>query len=295
MKKTIYNNSGLGLVQVIIAAAMLGGLSLVVVQMSEIGMKSSARSEAGMEINLFMADIDKRLKGTTMCEDTFAGTPMAATVDITEFTLAGSPVFAEGSKYGKLTIVDLLLRNDNVNLSGDATGTAYLEVKIKKSNASGGREMIKKIPLLVNTDSSNNIKSCISDTNIIIATLKEEICNDLGGSLVSGRCTNITPKIGDDTTLTCDPTQEGRIRYDTSDKKILVCDGATWVRTSEIKNGCPAGTMPGIYAPSTGAYPDLEHSEVHYFPCHTWGGEKTYQCFNGTMVHISGSCSAPGP
>ena len=295
MKKFLRNIGGFGLVQVLVAAGMIGGLSLVVMQLGQMGTKTTAQSEAGLDINLFMADLDKRLKGTTMCEETFAGTAMAATVDISEFTLKGNPIFAENTKFGKLTIIDLLLRNDNVILTGDATGTAYLEVKLKKSNASGGRELLKKIALLIRTDASNNITTCLSDSNVIVETLKEEICLELGGEIVAGRCTNLTPVIGDNTTITCDSSQEGRMRYDSTLKKMVICNGTTWISTSETKKGCPAGTVSGVYAPSTGAYPALEHAEVHHFPCHVWGGEETYQCFNGVMKYVSGNCAAPGP
>lgn len=299
--KNILSNNGFGLTQVLVASGLLGVMAVALMNMNKLGLQGASKAESKQEGNFFLDDLDKRLKGTTLCQETLGGVTMAAEYSFSEFTFNGNPLYPVDSKVGsgKLTVKSYKLTNDSVPLTGNASGVAYLEVGYTEAKSAGGRLIYKKIPLLINTDATNKITDCVSDTQLIIANLKEEICNDLGGSMISGKCTNITPIIGDDAALACNASQEGRIRYEPTNKVIQVCDGANWsLVTGTINDGdCTASSIdkwisdPGGDTPT----PALKNWQIHYVDCSTYGGNLLYQCQNGALVKVYGYCNPPGP
>lgn len=292
-------SGGFGLVQVMVAAGLVGGLAIVIMNLNKLGLSASSKAESNQEVLFFVDDLDKRMKGTEMCKETFAGQAMATEMNLTELTFNGNPLFPVNSKVGagKVTVLSYRLVNDSVPIGGEGSGTAYLEMELKKSNASGGRVVNKRLALFLSTDTAGNIVDCVSDLNSLILNIKTELCNDLGGQMTAGICSLITPTIGDVTTLICNSSNNGRIAYDLTALSLQVCNGTNW----EVVGGaggadCPAlsidtlPTDPGgdVTLPATG------HLEVSSGTC-SGGGSAILQCKDGVMNLIWQNCVISGP
>lgn len=74
--KKLKNQTGLGLVEVMVAASILGGLSLVVMKLNESGTQGVSRVEKGMEIVEFDAEINNYLSTPEGCTGSLGAAPL---------------------------------------------------------------------------------------------------------------------------------------------------------------------------------------------------------------------------
>jgi hypothetical protein len=131
----------------------------------------------------------------------------------------------------------------------------------------------------------------------LVLNTKTEVCNDLGGQMVVGVCSLITPIIGDVTTITCNASNNGRIAYDLTGPSLQVCNGTIW----EVIGGptgidCPAISLDALPLDPGGnvSFPATANLEVVSSIC-SGGGKAIYQCKNGVMNLIDQSCVMAGP
>ncbi|HXH74869.1 MAG TPA: tail fiber domain-containing protein [Bacteriovoracaceae bacterium] len=85
MKKS-HQQSGIGLVEVMVASAMLGGLSLVVMQLSDNSQKSVVRMEKGMEAVEIDGEINSMLSNKTNCTATMTGGASGLPIPLADMT-----------------------------------------------------------------------------------------------------------------------------------------------------------------------------------------------------------------
>lgn len=83
LPKFFKKQSGMGLVEVMVAASILGGLSLVVMKLNETGIQGVTRTEKGMEIVEFDSEINSYLASKEGCTNSVAGTPLLTSFDST--------------------------------------------------------------------------------------------------------------------------------------------------------------------------------------------------------------------
>lgn len=154
-------NKGFSLVQVMVAAGILGGLSLVVLQLAQNQNQVMTQSETKSEELELMNQVRIVLSRRQACQQTFQG--LSPDDDIAELiNVTGEPVFSTGSVYGNrsIKITRMFLENQTVPSDG-GSGEVILKIMIERLKKNVGVSNITKETMLqVATNSDNEIVSC---------------------------------------------------------------------------------------------------------------------------------------
>ncbi|WP_372655202.1 prepilin-type N-terminal cleavage/methylation domain-containing protein [Halobacteriovorax sp.] len=245
MKKMLLilkNDRGFSLAEILVAAGLLGLLSLGVMQMNGSMMKGQATAEVKMEAIEIRRQIILNMSEKMACENTLSGTNLGDTVNSIKNT-ADNAIFTVGNKYGanaleleSITVVDV----------GDVGGgmrDAELQVVFKslKKAAYGSSEKVFKSRLKVKAaNSTAPITECYDDTAGTIATANETSCISVGGTWdpATSKCsnTNVWGK-------SC-PDGEVLKGFEDDGEPICVPNGVSAVQTfSLVKSGGTSASL----------------------------------------------------
>ncbi len=176
------NNRGVTLTETLMAAGLVGGLSLGYLHISSNHDKSQKRIEAGFEIDMLILDMAQILSNKRACVETLGAT-VANGQDIPEMkNSAGRTIFSKGSKYGQNLIQIKSMEMANVDLDADGLGNMEVVVTFKKTSKSikGKKEEVRSIPLPIQVASGNVV--CYPDSGLEIVDDKVMMCESLGGT-----------------------------------------------------------------------------------------------------------------
>ena len=179
MKKILKNAFGFGLVEVLMAAGLAGGIALTIAKLSQDANRVTKTTETNNEINMFMTDAAYILSDKENCMKTIVpGTPVsgAPITAIKKFAPAPPPndsvsIYSVGQKYGNGLFSITGMQTDN------SDGNPNLKITIVRNNVTttGARSIVKKIPLKV-VLAGGNIASCFSDTEDMIEDAAKAAC-----------------------------------------------------------------------------------------------------------------------
>lgn len=206
MKIFSKNQSGFSLVEIMIATAMLAGLSLGVMKTLEMMNKGQVVSDTKLEEFELKRLVATNLLDKNACNATLGGRSIGS--NITEIKNSGGAVlYTSGLTYNnsieitQMTIVDKGLPGANGSRSVDLVISAKRVKKILKETAKD-----IKIPLIVTvpmpSSATGVIISCFTNENALIDLASEKACIDLGGAwnpLAVTRCSPLpyVSKAGD--------------------------------------------------------------------------------------------------
>lgn len=247
MKKLNLSNFGFSLLEVLIAASILGGLSMVLMKNQDISQKITSNLENNSEITAILSEMRSTLSSPDNCDETFKnlngnntppGTITSLKYKRKDGTFADKFQLNEkiGNGYIKINSFSLSDSDPDVALSENTTNLLIDFYRGKKST-----NIIKKIKLFINT-TGVNINNCRSFANADNQLwqrneLKQENIFYESGSVAIGK-TDADSKLDvngeikisatNAASKTCAPAQEGAIRYNSNIKKIEFCDGSSW-------------------------------------------------------------------
>lgn len=221
-KSKLFAQSGFTLVEVLIAAAALGGLALVATQLSSDADKTKKHFEVSTEITQIKSAISTMLMGAAACRNTLQGLNVSGANTITEIrdggnvvrysSNPGSPQFKLYNNKINITSIRTLAPSPALTtLSTGKMGKIELEITFHKVNTisatdpklkffKGGQNVVEKIPIAITTNSSDVITSCFTD----LLSAQQTICEKFGGSfdVNTANCTlSAYPGIGTPTTI----------------------------------------------------------------------------------------------
>lgn len=168
-------NRGFSLIQVMVAAGILGGLSLVVLQLAQNQNQIMSHSEAKSEELELVNQARIVLSRREACLESFQGlSPDEEVVDL--LNANGEPVFSVGSVYGNrsLRINEMFLENQTVP-SGGGSGEVLLNIVMERlKKDTGASDITKEIMLQVATNSDDEIVSCYDGEEFGESQLSDE-------------------------------------------------------------------------------------------------------------------------
>jgi len=240
---------GFGLVEVLIAAGLAGGLALTIAKLSQNANRVTKTTESNNEINLMLNDVAYILSDKDNCNASIpSGTP-ANGAAISGIRRVGPPLitkYVPGTVYGNGTFTISSMQTETV---GTDTNLVF---GITRNNdvVYGSKSITKRIPLKAVVD-SGNITSCFSDTDSMISTAVQKACqgNTARYDAVSGECYHDV--VGDPADI-CGPNQ--------AYKEISTSGGTLRIRCQAALNAlsCPAGKfINGIDASGSPICSDL--------------------------------------
>lgn len=179
MKKILKNAFGFGLVEVLMAAGLAGGIALTIAKLSQDANRVTKTTETNNEINMFITDAVYILSDKDNCMKTIvpgtavSGAPITA---IKKSVPVPPPddsvsIYSVGQKYGNGIFSITGMQTDN------SDGNPNLKITIVRNNVTttGARSIVKKIPLKV-VLAGGNIASCFSDTEDMIEDAAKAAC-----------------------------------------------------------------------------------------------------------------------
>jgi len=192
---------GFSLVEIMVAAGLLGAISLGVMQLTQNMNKDAATMEIKSNILGMRNRIQQILLDQNSCSNTInqlvAGSPQIR-------NKSDAIVYQAGQKYDNNTV---LIDSITLDSSTIPNGTEKRSITIiYKQNRRASRPVRKKqvIEIQVSGDGST-ITGCYNDLNAYLETARTEACSDIGGSFntASGKC-ELAPAIstGGDSTST---------------------------------------------------------------------------------------------
>ncbi|OIQ17192.1 MAG: hypothetical protein BM556_13345 [Bacteriovorax sp. MedPE-SWde] len=197
----IKNNSGFSLAEVMVAAALLGAVSLGVVRLIDNMSKSQKSFETSSELTLINNAIAQTLTNERACEQTFGGVNFGVDTSVNVIRNAtGTDIYRVGNNYGNRTVNLLGLDIENVTLNNDGaskSGTFDLVVRMEKASrqAQGIKNISKRITVSVVTNLGDAFVSCFNSA----AGATKNTCENIGGTfdMASQNCTLVNyPGIG---------------------------------------------------------------------------------------------------
>ena len=195
------NNKGFSLVQVMVAAGMMGGIALGVMQLSKQMQTTTVKGETSIEENQLINHISTILLDANSCMETFKGLSFRDPVESIKRVKSNGEsieVYRTGKIYGNRT-----LQIDRMTLSGKK-GEEYLDLKIKRIKAAyqGPKNVKKRIALKLVIE-EGKVKNCFSELSNVTENSIKKSCESIGAvySDETQKCINL--KINGDETQIC--------------------------------------------------------------------------------------------
>ena len=172
---------------VIVAAAMMGGLALMLAQMTRQQAVTQRKAETGLEMNQLHHRILSVLYDGDACLETMGkggSLHNGRTLDKL-LNKGGKPVLEKGVDINRVVRVEQMVIQ-KVEGSGQ-TKEAEVWVTIKKLGEAnkGSGEILKKFPLTVELDTAGKIASCHHTLDSKEHGIKTRMCEEMGGEMIT--------------------------------------------------------------------------------------------------------------
>ena len=172
---------------VIVAAGMMGGLALMLAQMTKQQAVSQRKAETGLEMNQLHHRILSVLYDGDACLETMGkggSLHNGRTLDKL-LNKGGKPVLEKGVDINRVVRVEQMVIQ-KVEGSGQ-TKEAEVWVTIKKLGVAnqGSGEILKKFPLTVELDTAGKIASCHHTLDSKEHGIKTRMCEEMGGEMIT--------------------------------------------------------------------------------------------------------------
>jgi len=224
------NNRAFSLVELMVTIGLLGGLSLIVMNLTKESTKSSTKYQFDSEIILITNEINGILSDPNKCITTFtnatqATPPATPVLNVTPANIT-SPIGIAGipSTIKKYTIAGGPYGNGGVKISSyfldlTATPDSLLTINFQKKSILGSGTVSKTIKLYVEKNASGVITKCRA-----LSTSTTDIWTRGSATDANNIYYNGGVRAGDETqTNTCDSTTEGTQRYNKTTHSMQYC------------------------------------------------------------------------
>ena len=187
------NIQGFSLAGAISAGGLMGGLTLVLAELSKQQVKMEKRNESNLEINALSDQIRRILNDGDACRNTFNGLTITTTTLIGTLTeiknKADKVVFEVGKTYGN-GLVSLVSMSLNDFAHNVASAEFNVKITLKKTSGAitGYKQTVRNFPISVELDGSNQVVRCHATLQDTIDLSKKQLCTFLGGTPSGSNC-----------------------------------------------------------------------------------------------------------
>ena len=191
-----HKENGFALLQALIAGVMMAGISMVLWQL----VHNSSMTEKNIRVETEVLDVLDSISHTMMNPQACMRTLLFSGASLTQDSL---PIKLQGvvNEQGDniLRIDELLAANQlqfkemSLNKVDDFVVNGLITAQLrftflKKFSGAGSKTITRKFNLTLETDSAKKVKSCSSLDKIELETVRTQVCQDIGGTMVAGEC-----------------------------------------------------------------------------------------------------------
>ena len=182
-RSLLANALGFSLAGALAAGGLMGGLALVLAELSKQQVRLEKRGESDLEIDILSQQIRRLLDGGDSCLATIQGNTFTNGGTIT-INHVGNTLRANNT-YGLAKIVSLNLRD--IAISG-TTAEFNLQVTFEKTSraVTGYKRTVRTFPLSAELGTGAQPTRCLSTLRDAIDLAKDQLCTFLGGNIPTG-------------------------------------------------------------------------------------------------------------
>lgn len=253
LRKNIFANSaGFSLMEVMLAAGMMGILSAALIAVMKMGFSGQKAVQSADESSRLTAEMANVLANPTACMNTFGGRNPPGGFTVSQIrNVSNAVLYQTNAVYGNRTVrlfsietggsgTDARTQLPRYNATSSTAGTALVKVTWRKmADAAGPQELHRFFFLNVTLNGGGLVTACSAQS-----TLAEEIWQRSGvdpstiyynggkvgiGTLAPKVKLEVDGAIKVGTQTVCDTDAEGAIRYNSTAKNIEFCNGNSWM------------------------------------------------------------------
>ena len=201
------NDKGFSLMSVLTAAGLMGGLALVMAQLTKQQHEMQKKGETGVEVVALSNRIVRTLYDGDACKNTLSTRPnnqpsVVPIINMATKTLGSvrdkndNKVYETGKIYGNGLLKVDSLKLLSPSISGNQATAKFEIVLHKQSRGVTGYKKVKKefdLTLELDTANSNRLLGCVSDLSSEGNALKKEVCTEIGGTWMTATQTCTSP------------------------------------------------------------------------------------------------------
>ena len=189
---------GFSLAEIMVAAGLLGALSLGVMQMTKTMTVNQKRAKTAFEVNTISSAIHQMMLNSTACSGTLGvGAPVSVGRELDDIkNRTGAVAFDKTTEYANGTVKIISINLADVSLDGTPGTVRYgdsnIQVVFEKNDSISNhtKRVIKRFPVRVEVDASDNLLKCYSAVENAVETAKEQTCASINGvfDATTGSC-----------------------------------------------------------------------------------------------------------
>ena len=193
------SHRGFSVMSVIVAAGLMGGLALMLVQMTKQQHQTQKKAETGVEITALQQRILRTLYDDKACVNSIGAgraLPSGGTITVNAIKSKNNQdVVVTGGIYGNrlVKIESMTIEVDSFG-SGSTQAQAELAVVMGRENRAytGQKTLTKTFPLTLELDGAGKLAGCVSNAGAVT----QGVCTSLGGKWNGSACTLTMAEIG---------------------------------------------------------------------------------------------------
>ena len=202
LKDFFSSQGGFSMIGALAAGGLMGGLALVLAELTKQQTVTQKKIETRVEVSALHQQIQRTLQDRDACQNTvMGGTVIVATsppppapptlptiapgMEITIPALkskANRVLVATGNTYGNrlVSVTSQTLRvSPNAIAGGETPGTLEVVMNRESRVYTGQKTVVRRIPLILRVDGSNNLTSCQYDESALVNSILKKICEDV--------------------------------------------------------------------------------------------------------------------
>lgn len=178
--------NGFSLIQVLVAAGIVGGLSLVIVELISMQNRASRKAMVDQDVFEVVNRVQISLLNADACRHTMA-----------QFNSLNAPATGVTTIRNKDNL-PVSLNNLNVRVLSievvppvppvNAESNIKIKLNLERNLGNSLSNYTREVGVTVTTDASNNVIGCYSALDSAISTAINNACASLGGTMVGGNC-----------------------------------------------------------------------------------------------------------
>lgn len=216
---------GISLVEMVIALGIGAGVTVAVISITDMQMKSKNMIETGLSINDHLIQLKNSIRDPSVCVHNFGGLRLnkEKSNSLTEITHANGRLIAQVNSNREVKIDSININHlESLSHVNQELYGLVLSYRVSKS-----RVVNKQIKVMLRENPDQEVVGCGVSVSVDVDLARRLNCEDLGGSYTSGNCQLNGIKIG--TREVCDVSSQGVLRLDSSASCPEVCDNTnTW-------------------------------------------------------------------
>ena len=182
----LLNNLGFSIMGVLVAAGMMGGLALMLAQMTRQQIVNQKKAETGLEMNQLHHRILAVLYDGDACLKTMGkggSLHNGRTLDKL-LNKGGKPVLEKGVDINRTVRVERMVIQKVEGVGQTKEAEVWVTIKKLGEANKGMAEIVKKFPLTVELDTAGKIANCHHTLDSKEHGIKMRMCEEMGGEMI---------------------------------------------------------------------------------------------------------------